>query len=734
MSNNTQRKKRSSGIKVSAANYQATSERPFNRLLQDRDDREERVTTRKQKPRTMSSLKPANVPEKRQKRKASSSAPSGTQQIMSLLKDFSARLKRDDIERERLWKKMDLIQQAIDQEKSRGNMPSERMEKWRDVMEDNQRALYSQIEKTKSMQGEMDKRIESVETSSGSMAIRFDDVLSQQKRLSYRLDGAVEDKTRLLKKMANLEDALTQTQDTLKAKSLTLLSGQARSNDDYGMDVKRDNDPLFVQTRIKDNAKVKAPRNASTSERDYSHPEKRAGNSNLGYYAVAASVVAVLAVSGVLMTNKNATVLDAPISIKDKIENISSLEQIDMASIASEMNAIEPGMVDNNVNRVVEPQSGLATINDVFFSSPVNEGNVLTSITHNEKMAVQTLINNVDTGDLKKLIGVDNALTGAIKEVEAEALNGNGAAQHDLAAIYTAGHGGVTRDYKKAAMWFEQSSYNGVGNARYNLGVLYHQGLGVTKDEKYAIELYKAAAHVNHPEAQYNLGIAYIEGIGVPQDVARATHYFERAAVNDVMEASYNLGLIYENGLLGKAQPDEALFWYKVASSKGSPEGRQALSSLSKKLELSSSDLDILISQMSVLKPNVTMGLGRRVSDENSSVATPVSSEPVSTKIVYSEPTPLYPEDDFSRVNAGSDTVIVAQIQEQLIDLGLYPGPADGIVGPVTTDAVISYQKKNGLQTDGGASEDLLVHMLAREFELNTYPSSGLFEDVGSQE
>ena len=64
----------------------------------------------------------------------------------------------------------------------------------------------------------------------------------------------------------------------------------------------------------------------------------------------------------------------------------------------------------------------------------------------------------------------------------------------------------------------------------------------------------------------------------------------------------------------------------------------------------------------------------------------------------------------------------------------MYPGPADGIVGPVTTDAVRTYQQTNGLSVDGEASEDLLVHMLAREFELNTYPSSGVFQDVGSQE
>ncbi len=249
------------------------------------------------------------------------------------------------------------------------------------------------------------------------------------------------------------------------------------------------------------------------------------------------------------------------------------------------------------------------------------------------------------------------------------------------------------------------------------MGVLYHQGLGVQKDEQYAIDLYRAAAHVNHPEAQYNLGIAYIEGVGVSQDVARAAHYFEEAATNNVMEAAYNLGLIYENGLLGDKQPDEALFWYKVASSKGSLEGRQALESLAKNLELAPADVESLISRIAILKPNVKMVLGAR------SQNTTGETNAANTEVVYTEPA-------VNTVVAapGSDAVIVAQIQEQLIDLGLYPGPADGLVGPVTQDAVRAYQKANGLQVDGNASEDILVHMLAREFELNTYPASGLLK------
>ena len=151
-------------------------------------------------------------------------------------------------------------------------------------------------------------------------------------------------------------------------------------------------------------------------------------------------------------------------------------------------------------------------------------------------------------------------------------------AQHDMGSIYIAGHESVKRDLKRAHFWFEQAANNGVANAKYNLGVLYHQGMGVEASLDKALSLYSEAAEQGHPEAEYNLGIAYIGGIGYPYDPVKAANYFENAANKGVKEAAYNLGLIYENGLLGKPQPDEALMWYKDAAEKGSPEANTGTS------------------------------------------------------------------------------------------------------------------------------------------------------------
>ncbi|MCK6418812.1 MAG: SEL1-like repeat protein [Alphaproteobacteria bacterium] len=275
----------------------------------------------------------------------------------------------------------------------------------------------------------------------------------------------------------------------------------------------------------------------------------------------------------------------------------------------------------------------------------------------------------------------DASLPPVVKQIEDKAFNGNAEAQHDLAAIYTAGHGGVRQDYARAAAWFERAAQGNVANAAYNLGVLYHQGLGVKPDIKKALTWYQKAAEQNHPEAQYNLGIAYIEGIGVDYDPQKAKTYFENAADQKVMEAAYNLGLIYENGLLGPSAPDEALMWYKTAADQGAPEAKAALEQLAKNLSLSQKDVERIVEETRRL---------RKPSAASSSRTAP----PARTSSQKA------PEQE-----------IVKKAQDYLMRAGLYPGPADGKPGPLMRDAVRSYQALNGLHIDGEVSTTLLSHM-----------------------
>ena len=82
-------------------------------------------------------------------------------------------------------------------------------------------------------------------------------------------------------------------------------------------------------------------------------------------------------------------------------------------------------------------------------------------------------------------------------------------------------------------------------------------------------------------------------------------------------------------------------------------------------------------------------------------------------------PTPLPPVPDTVRgkdftaevtpepaLHTGSQGEKVWKLQERLQALGYYEGEVDGQFGPGTRDAVIAFQKKNGLDADGLAGDE----------------------------
>lgn len=278
--------------------------------------------------------------------------------------------------------------------------------------------------------------------------------------------------------------------------------------------------------------------------------------------------------------------------------------------------------------------------------------------------------------DLLNDIRPDSRLNDMARRIEAQALEGVPEAQHDMGALYVAGHGNVNQDLGRAVIWFKEAANNGVPNAIYNLGVLHHQGMGVDQSLEKAISLYRRAASLGHAEAQYNLGIANIEGIGVPYNPGRAARFFESAARKGVVESAYNLGLIYENGLLGEARPDEALLWYKRAADAGNSEAQSALQQLVRALGIEMSDVSRIVSSV-----------------ENKADA-------------------QYSSGGLSNEAQAS---LVSQIQEQLQRRGLYSGDVDGIIGPNTRNAIRSFQDAAGLSVTGEPSTNLLQYLRASD-------------------
>ncbi|MBF0127780.1 MAG: sel1 repeat family protein, partial [Magnetococcales bacterium] len=62
---------------------------------------------------------------------------------------------------------------------------------------------------------------------------------------------------------------------------------------------------------------------------------------------------------------------------------------------------------------------------------------------------------------------------------------------------------------------WEQAARQGHAGARYNLGLLYAEGLGVARDDRKALILWSQAAEQGEIRAKYNLGVLYERGRGI---------------------------------------------------------------------------------------------------------------------------------------------------------------------------------------------------------------------------
>lgn len=623
-------------------------------------------------------------------------------QIVRLLQDLGERLRQSEKEREILWREVDGCRKLLSD-----------IEDKTSKTEKAYLSLEHKLQSTPSadQQAELDKltralgdKISALETTTGSAILRVEDAISENAKLARRLDQVSQDKARLLRKVETMEETLTQTQDALKAKALVLLTDQA----------------LAVRTPLpqapvwsgNDTLRM-APPQAQPAQTASATPlvdggslfrrNKRVNmNTTLLVALVATGVLGGWAISKVQVPEipVTATVQDsgaAATAVPAGETGASAKTQDElMADIARLASQIEPAGDEDAASLRPDEQLDRQA----------------------EKAALAAFNGEAMNGKISDRIEADQSLPKAVKDIENRAFAGEPEAQHDLAAIYTAGHAGVKTNYAQAALWFNEAAHNNVANAQYNLGVLYHQGLGVRQDTRKAIMLYRVAASNGHPEAQYNLGIAHIEGVGADYSPRVATRYFEAAAAGGIVEAAYNLGLIQENSLLGDARPDEAVFWYKIAADRGNVQARQALTQLQKQRNLSDADVGRIHDRIAADRPNAFVPKSAAASAASAAEGTETSAAPEIVPAVAPQTAVQAEAPAGGKAKARYETVIVTQIQEQLSRLGLYNGEADGVANPATEDAVRQYQALNKLKVDGQATEDVLVHMLAHDLQM----------------
>ena len=111
-----------------------------------------------------------------------------------------------------------------------------------------------------------------------------------------------------------------------------------------------------------------------------------------------------------------------------------------------------------------------------------------------------------------------------LEKTKTEAQNGNRVAQNNLGAAYYNGQG-VEQDLNEAIKWYKKAADLGHGVARWNLETIARQG---------------------HAGAQYNVGLLYHEGIGIKQNNVTAYAWWDIAATNGYQDAKEKKTIITE--------------------------------------------------------------------------------------------------------------------------------------------------------------------------------------------
>ena len=284
----------------------------------------------------------------------------------------------------------------------------------------------------------------------------------------------------------------------------------------------------------------------------------------------------------------------------------------------------------------------------------------------------------------------------AILEWRPLAEEGDARAQYYLGLMYARGEG-LPEDNHQAAHWFRKSAEQGNPQSQYQLGMLYANGKGVPEDDRQAVHWLSESARQGDARAQFNLGIMYELGEGVPRDDRQAVNWYRQAAEQGHARAQFGLGSMFAEGS-GIAQDNlRAYAWFNLAATRGDERVRYLAERRRAALLEEMANAQVVEAQLlsALIADRIDRAAGIRIE-------APQPDPP-------GNPTPANAEPDRTPAVAARQQETVRQSQLYLAALGFEPGPADGLIGRRTRNAVQQFQRQAGLTPTGRITEELLL-------------------------
>lgn len=122
----------------------------------------------------------------------------------------------------------------------------------------------------------------------------------------------------------------------------------------------------------------------------------------------------------------------------------------------------------------------------------------------------------------------------------------------------------------------QQEGYS--GDACYQLGMMYKDGLSVEKNPELAVSYFKSASARGNANAYYELGLIYQNEL----ERVEAFNCFMKAAEKGLPEAMLEVAKAYETGLGTSRNRDQAINWYSKCEDTGSSYSKAASEALKK--------------------------------------------------------------------------------------------------------------------------------------------------------
>ena len=273
---------------------------------------------------------------------------------------------------------------------------------------------------------------------------------------------------------------------------------------------------------------------------------------------------------------------------------------------------------------------------------------------------------------------------------------------------------GIAKDPQAGAGWMLHAAELGSSQAAFNVGVMYENGFVVERSSTRAAEWYRRAANTGLPVAEHNLALMLREGKGVPRDGTKAIKLLLAAAHQGMTASMFALGDIYEQGDAAPKDAAAAVAWFGLAAQfeRRAHDGKET--SLARSATRRSQDLRRVmapaelqraqeLSQHEIGQIAEATSLARHEPGQLPAPVFPAPAPPSSAA-------PASPASDSADAGWSADKIEqVRAIQQALFDLKLLHDKPDGALGPMTRNAIRTFQDGAGLAQTGDPSKDLYI-------------------------